>query len=29
LKVLTGVGKYETDFDKQINNLKKLLEEIY
>ena len=29
LKVLTGVGKYEKDFDKQINNLKKLLEEIY
>lgn len=29
LKVLTGVGKYEKDFDKQINNLKKLLDEIY
>ena len=29
LRVLTGEGKYETDFDKQINNLKKFLEEIY
>ena len=29
LKVLTGVGRYETDFDKQINNLKKLLDEVY
>lgn len=29
LKVLTGVGRYETDFDKQINNLKNLLDEVY
>ncbi len=29
LKVLTGLGKYKEDFDKQINNLKKLLNEVY